>query len=491
MSPRRNRSAAMMAIGVLAVVGLVLLVFVYRPRQVKSAARDEIDAWDARWLAARTCLIGDKPAAASVGQAFAIHEMEHATDIKKCKPLMKLWRDTKADSGLDDVELAWKRMSVAVQKVTDQYAVHYSNPARPDLKLPAALDAVEGARGQLRAAADMSVTPAVGPAIQSAEIVPLVVAKEPVISLEPFVASAHGGVAFGKTAAGSIEVVLTAGGAPQVANVVDGAVRSTADLAFGALAEMGRIRIGMFDAFGVFTGEPQQIAMPGHVSVLVAAGTQTAGVVVYGIDAMVVARRAPGADSFVSAKPVDVANIISTVDPVTNRAAIAWTDHAGKTSGQMVSAGDAVVDLGATGDPQQMCLTTDRAYVMTTGALVPFAETAQPSQLVANSALRGCSPNAAIVQTIGVRDAFSVCSDSCRSVKLPDLPIENAPVVINRKLVAVAARDGVIGLYREGRPPSFVAARVTGVVNAITDGKLIDVIAQSPEGLVIARIASP
>ena len=219
--------------------------------------------------------------------------------------------------------------------------------------------------------------------------------------------------------------------------------------------------------------------------------SQNDGAVVYGIDAMVVARRATGADSFTSTKPVEIANIISTVDPVTNRAAIAWTDHAGKLSGQMVSAGNAVVDLGATGDPQQMCMTADRTYVMTTGALVPFADTAQPSQLVANSALRGCSPSAAVVQTVGVRDAFSVCSDTCRVVKLPDLPLDNATVVINRKLIAVAARDGVIGVYREGRPPSFVSGRVTGVVNAITDGKLIDVIAQTPEGLAIARITSP
>ncbi|HEV7555939.1 MAG TPA: hypothetical protein VGO00_10810 [Kofleriaceae bacterium] len=480
-----------MAIGVLAVVGLLLLIFVYRPRQVNSAARDEIDAWDARWLAARSCLVGDKPEAASLGQAFAIRELQHAVDVKKCKPLMKLWRNSNADSGLDDVEAAWKRMSVAVQKLNDQYAVHNSNPARADLKLPVALDAVEGARGQLRTSAGMPVAPSLGPALQTAEVVSLANGKDPVVSLEPFVPSAHGGVAFGKTAAGSVEVVLTAGGAPLVATVVDGEVRSTADFGFGALAEMGRIRIGKFDAFGAFAGEPQQIAMPGHVSVLVAAGTQAAGVVVYGIDAMVVARRTAGADSFVSAKPVELANIISTVDPVTNRAAIAWTDHAGKLSGQMVSAGDVIVDLGSTGDPQQMCLTADRAYVMTTGALVPFADTAQPSQLVANSTLRGCSPNAAVIQTVGVRDAFSVCSDTCRMVKLPDLPIDNATVVINRKLVAVAAHDGVIGLYREDRPPSFVAARVTGVVNAITDGKLIDVIAQTPEGLAIARIASP
>ena len=119
MSPRRNRSVVMMAIGVIAVVGLVLLVFVYRPHQVHGAAQAEVEAWEARWLAARSCLVGDKPEASSVGQAFAIREMQQVSDVKKCKPLMKLWRATNADSGIDDVELAWQRMSVAIQKLND------------------------------------------------------------------------------------------------------------------------------------------------------------------------------------------------------------------------------------------------------------------------------------------------------------------------------------------------------------------------------------
>jgi hypothetical protein len=68
--------------------------------------------------------------------------------------------------------------------------------------------------------------------------------------------------------------------------------------------------------------------------------------------------------------------VIANVDPVTNRAAAVWTDPKGALHGLIV--GDVTstpIDLGKSGDPTAVCLTNDRAYAMTRGALVAFTGT--------------------------------------------------------------------------------------------------------------------
>jgi hypothetical protein len=139
---------------------------------------------------------------------------------------------------------------------------------------------------------------------------------------------------------------------------------------------------------------------------------------------------------------------------------------------------------------RDMCITNDHAYLVNGHTLVAFsAESAEPMRPVEQYALRGCSPSAAILR--GDRGAFSVCTDSCRPLEIPGVPGDAWPVVAKSKVIAAAARDGVLALFREGAPPAYYTAPIARALAAMTDGKVIDVVADSPAGIVIARVPVP
>lgn len=482
--------------GVIAVIGVTLLITVYHPHKMREDAKSDVLAWEEHWLAARDCILGPKPAASTAGESLTIRELEGSADLWKCKPLTQnLSRAISEDTGLDDIEAAWPAVNAASTKLTTLYAIHLSDN-KHDGKLAQAMDNLERARAGLRGAAGLPPPDALGPKLASAELVAVADAGQPVTELDKLMPSAHGAVAYGSTKTGQVEVVLTSGGAPTVARVAAGQIRSTVDPTFAAIAGAGGLQVGSVDAHGELVGDKQVLPMQGRVSVLLAQGSAATSVVVYGVDDMVIARKAAGAKELVADKPIPITTVVSAVDPVTNRSALAWLDKDGKLFGTFVwpvapasAAPPAPLELGIVGEPKAMCLTADRAYVLTsTNMLVPFTPTGLAPSLVVEGDLRGCSPNAVIIER---RSKFSVCTETCRETNLKGPQNTRMAVVMNGKLVALSARDGVIGVFRDDRAPSYLAAKVTSLVGAMTDGKVIDAIARTSDGIAIVRIAQP
>ncbi len=116
---------------------------------------------------------------------------------------------------------------------------------------------------------------------------------------------------------------------------------------------------------------------------------------------------------------------------------------------------------------------------------------------VKSTVLLGCTPEAALLRDRDQRKPFEICTDTCRVVKLPTgAPDFSATTVVAGKLVAIASHGGVLGVWREDGPPVFyglpqVADPVLAhewPAMAMTDGKVIDVIARGGNTFVVIRI---
>ena len=196
---------------------------IYRPAKDLEAAQGEIAGWEKRWGMARDCLLGKAPGSAKTSEALAIHEMSpDPWDRGRCTPLIgKLTRGEADDSGIPAVETAWNDLDKAAQKAAMAFATHVGSSttvlADP---LPAALDALDAARSNLRKSAKLPQTTQAGSALATAAILPLVDGKDPLTWLEvDAIPSAHGLALFGRTDARNVQVTLTTGGAPKVERI--------------------------------------------------------------------------------------------------------------------------------------------------------------------------------------------------------------------------------------------------------------------------------
>src|SRR5690242_4841460 len=90
MASERGRVIAIFLVVALIAGGAgFYFIKIYRPKQVKQDAQDEIVAWEARFKAARDCLLGPKPGSAKTSEALAIREMApDPWDRGKCTPLI-------------------------------------------------------------------------------------------------------------------------------------------------------------------------------------------------------------------------------------------------------------------------------------------------------------------------------------------------------------------------------------------------------------------
>jgi hypothetical protein len=84
-----------------------------------------------------------------------------------------------------------------------------------------------------------------------------------------------------------------------------------------------------------------------------------------------------------------------------------------------------------------------------------------------------------------------VCAETCRSVELTGSSPAARPIVAKNKLHAVAAHSGVIELWREGGKPTYYGSSLDWVDEAMTDGKVIDLVGRTATGYAIARIPVP
>src|SRR5690606_20745861 len=143
------------------------------------------------------------------------------------------------------------------------------------------------------------------------------------------------------------------------------------------------------------------------------------------------------------------------------------------------------------------CLTKERIWVMGTNSEVFAFGGGRPLVRIpvpAFSSLHGCTNDAALVSQHGGARSVMICSDQCRTVAMPrGAPASAAVTEVGGKLRAIASHAGVLGVWSEDKPPVFYAlpaparpvrARALTAM-AISNGKVIDILAHDAKGYVV------
>ena len=523
MSSERSRVVLIFAaVAAVAAGGGFYFFKVYQPAQTKKDAQAEVTRWEARFTAVRDCLLGEKPGSQKTSEALAIREMNpDPWNRGACTPLIgKLSRGDEPDTGIKDVETAWAELDKAASKAASAFATHIlSSTTLKEDPLPAALDELDAARVALRKAAGMPALEQAGKPLRAATIVPVddgdATLKEIEVQTKP---SAHGLIVFGKSRKDrDVEIALHTGGAPKVAPAT-GVLRSVPDMSWGAVAAPDRVQVGSIDDKGVMQAPSDQKVANAQIDAII--GTADNGVVVYNTDKqLVIGRRTKavdGASTVAWEAPVATTGMQTAID-VDGRAAIVWRDDK-QSHGQIVTplvpappkkgpegqamppqvpAPEPAIDLG-NNPTGATCLTNDRAWVSTGTGVLAFGG-GKPVEMRANPffVLMGCTNDAAVLRSLDPHKPFLICTDDCRTVNVPSGAPELATATaVGGKLVAIASHGGVLGVWHEGGGVEFfglpeVAEPVMAQewpAMAMTDGKVIDVLARGAKGFVVIRI---
>ena len=156
----------------------------------------------------------------------------------------------------------------------------------------------------------------------------------------------------------------------------------------------------------------------------------------------------------------------------------------------MITKGDSTpvpVEIGS-GIASDACLTERNGWVGSSGQFISFDGTSARSHLMPSFRLIGCGKHAALLAS-NDSEQFAVCAETCRIVNIPGFPGSNVATLVGGKVHALRAHAGVLGLWRENAPPAYFAVktRVTPIL-ATSDGKVIDVLVTTDDGVVLARL---
>ena len=469
---------------------------IYRPKQLREGAQAEIADWDARWKAARACLLGPSPGSSKTAEALAIREMSpDPWNRGSCTALMgKLVRGDAPQSGIDEVEKAWGELETAAGHAATAFATHVAeSTTRIDDPLPAALDQLDSAYAKLRAAAELPPSAVEGKPLPAARILPLFDDKDPLTSLEMRnMPSAHGVVEYARTESRMVEVALMPGAQPKVGRGGPNELRSLPDTSWGAMGIDGEVRIGAMDAEGAIAA-PKSVPGKTPITPLAVTGTLADGTVVWAEnDKMVVAHVKAGELTLEAPieRPDGPAAAAADSD---GRIALMWTTKDGKVQAKLV--GEAPILLPSS-NASEPCLSKDRAWVVSGDQIIGFGGGKLYNEGTTGS-LIGCTPDGAIVRLGGMPQKFQVCSDGCRIAKLPaGAPSNATTTLIGGKLAAMVEHGGVLALWREGDAPKYFSMPEPAhpvqahewPAMALTDGKVVDIIARGAKTFVIVRI---
>ncbi|HEX4456014.1 MAG TPA: hypothetical protein VH143_34370 [Kofleriaceae bacterium] len=491
MSDRTRALAVFGVVGAIAAAAGYYFFEVYRPSQVKAEAQAQVAEWETRWNSARGCLLGATPGSPSTREALAIHDLQpDPWDRGACTALMgKLTRGDVADTGLADVEAAWRTLDHAATKAAAAFAEHAAgNWSQIGGPLPAALDALDAARAKLRIEVGLTVEPKPIAPLPAVQVLALADGSDAVMTLDLPAASAHGLVTFGKTKADhDVQIALPIGGAPSVMRVGAGSVRGVPDATWGATIIDGKLAIGAMDADAKIAAP---LATDGkRVASLVAAlGTLADGTVIYGGEGtMGVAHVKAGA---VTLEPPIAINEGGAAIDTDGRAAVWWTANAGSASVRAFGFGEA--SGVAVPSPEMIsagCLTADHAQLGDArfdGTRVE-AEAGAPSLDVL-----ACSRDAALLADAIDKVTFAICGATCRKVtQTPRPTYVNAVALVDGKLVTLEHHDDVLAVWRDGHVTFYSApAERFGGHHAVawSDGKVIELPLTTDAGVIVLRV---
>lgn len=506
MSDRTRVILIFAVVGLLCAGGAIYFFAVHQPGSRLADAHAEIAAWDARWMEARACLLGPKPASAKVSEALAVRELSpDPWERKTCTKLIsQLSRGVATDTRVGEVEAAWPAIDRAASKVAASFISHVDPGGdgmrkKPD-PLPVALDELEAAYAQLRAAAKLPPAPApAGTApLPEAELVPVAIEGQRVLRLlEPLLPSRAGVLAYGTTDGSELQLQLVAGKPPVVQRVGAGMQRAVPDGTWGARAVPDGIEIGAIDATGAMSA-PTRLPLPGVPQIIAVLGTPANGVVVYGAGTqLVVARGRDG--TFKPGTPLDVRSMAFATDPETGETVIAWTNMAEKNQWLHLSPEnlDAEVDedMGPPGYVRALCLTRTAAYVQTIEAgEVGIFDVALAAEAVGDGDAAGhelvaCSADGAIVRDRGTASAYKRCAAGadCAPFSIPT-PTTVPTAALPDGFAWVRARGGVLAVRRPAGIAYVAVPNGFVPVLVLTNGALLDVVGWTADGLAIARL---
>ena len=514
----RTKIVAIFGVAALALGGGLFYFFrVHQPAQQRGKAASEIEAWEQRVVAAQQCLLGDKPASARAGEALSVRELSpEPWDRTACTKLIgKLSRGVAEDTGMMNVEHAWMTTDRAAGKVATAFATHVppddeSPSARSNSALADALDELATARAELRAAAGMGEPTPLAPAVlPSLPVIPVTDGSDRVATLTAWLVPSAGGTIGYGAVKGKPEVQLTLvpGAAPKAAKLPPGALRAVPDGTWGAAGLSQEVAIGRIDERGAF-GEMTHLPVELGAKIVIAAGSFTNGIVVYAASNQLVIARSGSAGprsaaeggaqsiarsqggAFTADKPFEIGRITFAIDPG-GRTLVAWSpiDDRGAIQGFIATGGAPVVarELGS-GDASSACLTAKHGWVRGYDQAISFDATSAVPRVLPSHELIGCSADAALLHRYSSTH-YAVCTEQCRSADLPDMRPSSVATVAGGKVVAIAARDRVLGVYTEGKPPRFyVVDKPFRPTLAHSDDKVVDVIGTDADGVGIARI---
>lgn len=493
--------------GAVAVVlggGLFYFFKIYQPKQMQGAAQTEVLAWEDRWNGARECLLGKQPASSSSRESLAVREMQpDPWERKTCTQLIgKLSRGVAEDTGLMKVEHAWMTIDRAAGKFANAFAMHAdpfgdaSIKAEKESALGAAFESLDVAHGELRAAVGLDPAAVTQlPPLPAAELLPLKDGADRVTELESWVLPSAGGIyAHGGSKTAQFQIAAAPGQPPRVLKVPSSALRAVPDLSWAATGLLSEVAIAPIDERGAFGATMTlPVSEPGRV--YFAAGKLTAGMVAYETDSKLMIARSTGGP-FAVDKPIEAERTVVAIDPG-GRVMLAWNgfsttndETATARLRGFITTGDAapkIIELG-TGYAGSACVTSTHGWVGDSSQAISFDDTGAVPHLLPRHDLLGCTKDAALLHNNGTSH-YVVCTESCRVVNMGSMKSTHVATVAGGKVQAIRARGGVLGIWRENAAPVFYATESTlQPMLATSDGKVIDVLATTEDGLVIARV---
>jgi hypothetical protein len=501
--------------------GAYYLLAVRAPMQQRAKAQVEVERWEERLGAARACLLGDAAGSRGTREALAIRELSpDPWNRGTCTQLIsRLSRGETEDTGMPAVEEAWRGLERAAGATGAAFLAHVDpmgEPAenrKPDA-LPLALEGLAAAHAQLRAAAGLPPPPAraAAPPLPAIELVPLRDGDAPVTELASWTMPTMGGVvAFGSAGARELQITLVPGAPAAVRPVGNGILRTVPDAAWGAGGGPDQVMVGPLDEAGALAPLPEAapdkrppsapdkrppdkraIQVEGRGRVFAVAGTAEDGLVVAGGESSLVLIRSQ-AGKLTAETPVAIEQLAFALDPA-GRALVAYNDEDGKLHG-FVARGAAPAKALELGESQAggACLTAKRAWIAgeTSDQIVSFdtESGAVTPHTYERHDLLGCTAGAALLQQRNASH-FVVCADACRVAALQGMRPSKIAALAGDEVVSIVVRDQVLGIWREQGPARYFAtpAPLGSLHFAISDGKVIDVVAQGKDGVVIARV---
>ncbi len=478
---------------------------VYQPRETQRAAQEEIERWEQRLVKVRACLLGATPGSSKPIEALALRELSpDPWDRSTCTKLVsRLSRGDAMDTGLLEVEEAWRQMDKAATHVAVSFLAHVDPGGEAPAKravdpLPGALDALDEAHAALRKSAGMDAPTLPGDThvLPVAELVPLRDGAEPVLAVDAWLPPSTNGIfALGKTKTTSVQLTLPPGGAAKVSRILLFERRSITDPTWGAITRDQQVDIGAIDADGALqatTHVKPKLPKPDDrvetLLVLFALGNASAGVLAYDDGDLVGIVRSVGTPALTEEKPIETSSHTFAVD-VAGRALLAWSTIDGALLGTIITPGTptTVVPLGS-GSANASCITAKHAWIASYDQFVSFDGVSATPHALPGHELVSCDAGAALFRDLAAK-RYAVCTTECRMVAIRGERPNSMAALADGHVITVATRGPVLGVWREKGAPIFVSVPA-GITPRLVQAtaKVVDILADTEAGSVVVRV---